>query len=230
MMSVLASCQSNNSRGSMPVYMLWPRYIKVTIAEKNAPEYKARQAGKKEFIKLIKKNDLNASARCIAGECLWTHEWGNTPNRDKLMLQSSRTILQNWSENPLNSDQVIAVMLAYALIAKYEPDQEKAKVLRIKGLGFLQHDSINRLHQSVKYSSTMGKNFLESIDIAALHLLSPLRSTDLEKMTCSYPEEVKSSFYTQNKFSETEIMRLLKLSCWNSSRNVEYENFEIIWD
>ncbi len=222
----LCACSVNG----IPGIIFWPRAVTATIADKTSEEYRARQAGKRELQRLVRRKDVEGSARCMMGECSWVHVWGNFPDREKNILLSSRTVIDNWSEDPQSITQLISVMEAYNILAKDIRKQkpEEAKKYFINGLGYLRNDKVTNLYNLANFTSSEGRDFNFSLTSATMHLLNGLVERDYEKMECSYPTEVKNNV-DLNKFSEKRVQWLLKLSCWNSNREIDYESFTIIW-
>ena len=222
----LSACSVNG----IPGVVFWPKAIPAIIADKTSDEYRARQAGKRELQRLVRNKDVEGSARCMMGECSWTHVWGNFPDREKNILLSSRTVIDNWSEEPQNITQIISVMEAYSILARdiRKQNPEEARKYYIKGLSYLQNDKITNLFNLANFTSSEGKNFNVALTSSTMHLLGGLVERDYEKMECTYPAEIKNSI-NFNKFSNERSMWILKLSCWNSNRDIDYKSFTVIW-
>lgn len=172
------------------------------------PRYKAKKQQS-----LISSKDVDLSYSCLMTRCKDIEYSLGKEQAEKSYLLSCQTIQENWSSKP-EPYQIIPLMHAYLCLGNEaeKTDSQQAKKYWLKGLSYLQDDSVESLSEDRTYIINKEQQ-QASMMHTALSLLENLCVIDYKERVIIYPDEV-NRYILLKKFTQKDIQMLIS---WASS-------------
>jgi|GEM_PF-5393615 len=193
---------------------------KFTIAPSSpVNQYNPKELAIKQTKELILNKDTQASSACLMGECQKMETFLGEQQVEELNLLSCHTIQEKWSENP-QPYQITPLMNAYLCLGNSleKTDIEKARTYWLKGLSYLQDDSVKSLSDFRTYIVNGKEETERSMMFMAVTLLTKIITIDYKNKTYVYPTEV-NHYLSSDKFSKKDIKQAIDWGCANRFTN-----------
>lgn len=162
----------------------------------------------------IIQGNLEACSACVLSACKNLPFPIEKEQREKLLILSSQTIIKQWSENP-QPDQITTLMYAYLTLGKFreKDNQQKAQEYWLKGLSYLQDESITDLSGMRSYTVNGQYHQERAMMFLTTNLLEQLMTINYKLKSCDYPKQIDT--YLIPKFSDKDVNQAMSWSCMN---------------